>query len=147
MHSYTVALRIESVSLDTAQVTKELGLTPTQTRFAGQYRSPKSVFEEALWEFDIAPQQPDVDPENWPHRPQWKSLEKGLQKLLSVFSTHAQHLQGYRREHNVYIWIGHFSSSFCGGPQLSAETLKSLGSFGAQLWIDTYFVEDQEAGH
>lgn len=144
MHSYTVALRIESVSLDTAQVTKELGLTPTQIRFAGQYRSAKSVFEEALWEFDIAPGQLDVDPENWPHRPQWKSLEKGLQKLLDIFSPYTQHLRGYGREHNVYIWIGHFSSSFCGGPRLSAEILKSLGSFGVQIWIDTHIVEDQE---
>lgn len=145
MHSYTVALRIESKSLDTDQVTKELGLAPTQTRFAGQHRSPQSVFEKALWEFDIAPERSDVAAENWPHWPQWESLEKAFEKLLSIFTPHAKRIQSYRQNHKVYIWVGHFSSSFCGGPHLSAEILKALGNFGVQMWIDTYFAEDQEA--
>jgi hypothetical protein len=142
MHSYTVSLRIESAKLDTTRVTEELGMTPTQTRCAGQYRSPSSVFEEALWEFDVAPEQPDVAPENWPHWPQWKSLEKAFEKLLSFFAPRARRIQSYRLDHNVYIWLGHFSSSFDGGPRLSPEILKALGEFGVQVWVDVHFIED-----
>lgn len=85
MHSYTVSLRIESAELDTSRVTEELGITPWQTRFAGQYRSPKSVWEKALWEFDVQPEQSDVATENWPHWPQWKSLEKAFEKTALNF--------------------------------------------------------------
>jgi hypothetical protein len=142
MHSYTVSLRIESAKLDTSRVTQELGITPWQTRSAGQYRSPNSVFEEALWEFEVTPEQPDVAAENWPHWPQWKSLEKAFEKLLSIFAPHASRIQSYRHDHKVYIWVGHFSSSFAGGPQLSPELLKALGDFGVPVWVDTHFIED-----
>lgn len=142
MHSYTVSLRIESRTLDTKRVTEELGIVPTQTRVAGQYRSPKSVFEEALWEFEIEPRQPDVAAENWPHWSQWDSLEKAFEKLLSIFSPHADRIQNYAREHNVYIWVGHFSSSFDGGPKLSAQILNALGDFGVPVWVDSHFIDD-----
>jgi uncharacterized protein DUF4279 len=145
MHSYTVSMRIESAKLDTSRVTQELGITPRQTRFAGQYRSPNSVFEEALWEFEVTAEQPDVAPENWPHWPQWKSLEKAFENLLSIFTPHAKLIQSYKHDHNVYIWVGHFSSSFDGGPRLSPEILKALGDFGVPDWVDTHFIEDARA--
>lgn len=142
MHSYTVSLRIESAKLDTSRVTEELGITPWQTRFVGQYRGPTSVWSEALWEFEVAPEQPDVAPENWPHWAQWESLEKAFEKLLSIFAPHAKRIQSYKQDHKVYIWVGHFSSSFDGGPRLSAEILKALGDFGVPVWVDTHFIED-----
>ncbi|MFI5127471.1 MAG: DUF4279 domain-containing protein [Candidatus Acidiferrales bacterium] len=142
MHSYTVSLRIESAKLDTSRITEELGMAPWQTRFAGQYRSPKSVWEKALWEFDVQPEQSDVATENWPHWPQWKSLEKAFEKLLSIFTPYAKRIQSYKHDHDVYIWVGHFSSSFDGGPRLSPEILKALGDFGVAVWVGTYFIED-----
>ena len=89
MHSYTVSLRIESPTLDVSSVTEDLGVAPTQTRAAGQYRSPTSVFEKALWEFDMVPEELDVALENRPQWPQWESLEAAFKKLLGIFSNHA----------------------------------------------------------
>jgi hypothetical protein len=143
MHSYTVSLRIESATLDVSRVTEELGIAPTQTRAAGQYRSPTSVFEKALWEFDMAPEEHDVAFENRPDWPQWESLEAAFKKLLSVFSNHATVLRKYRELHQVYLWVGHFSSSFDGGPRLSGEILKALGDFGVPIWLDTHFVDHE----
>jgi hypothetical protein len=143
MHSYTVSLRIESPTLDVLRVTEDLGVAPTQTRAAGQYRSPTSVFEKALWEFDMVPEELDVALENRPHWPQWESLEAAFKKLLSIFSNHASVLRKYGEHHQVYLWVGHFSSSFDGGPRLSAEILKALGNFGVPVWMDTHFIDDE----
>lgn len=129
MHSYTLSLRIESPTLDTSGITRELGMIPTQTRAVGQYRSPSSFWTEALWEFEVVPE----------NRPEWDSLEAAFEKLLSVFSAHAAVIQEYRQHHQVYLWVGHFSSSFGGGPRLSAEILKALGNFGVPAWMDTHF--------
>jgi len=71
MHKYTVSLRITSSELDVAQVTKELGLTPTQTRSTGDRKSANAVWEKGLWEFEVHPQ----------NRTDWDSLEEGLATL------------------------------------------------------------------
>jgi len=128
MHTYTVSLRIESRALDTAQVTRELDVSPTQTRAVGERRDARTVWEKALWEFEVFPD----------GRSDWDSLEIGLAALLEIFSSHTRALQEYSKNHDVYIWCGLFSSGFAGGPHLSAETLKRLGDFGIPLWLDTY---------
>ena len=133
MHSYTVSLRIESPILDTAEVTKGLGLKPTQTRAVGQRRSPEGVWQKALWEFEVLP-------EGGVH---WESLEAAFSKLIGTFSSHKPLLQEYRGKHDVYLWVGHFSSSFDGGPRLSADILKALGDFGIPLYLATYFSDDE----
>src|SRR5260221_1928259 len=127
MHTYTVSLRIESRELDTAQITKELTRSPTQTRAVGEQRDARTVWDKALWEFQVVPE----------GRSNWDSLEIGLATLLSVFSSRTKTLQEYGKNHDVYIWCGHFSSSFAGGPHLSAEIPKKLGEFGIPLWLDT----------
>jgi Domain of unknown function (DUF4279) len=128
MHTYTVSLRIESRTLDTAQITRELAVSPTQTRAVGGRRDAQTVWEKALWEFEVVPD----------GRSDWDSLEIGLAALLKIFSSHSRALQEYSKNHDVYIWCGHFCSGFAGGPHLSAETLKRLGDFGIPLWLDTY---------
>lgn len=128
MHTYTVSLRIESRELDTAQITRELTRSPTQTRAVGERRDAKTVWDKALWEFQVVPE----------GRPDWDLLENGLAALVGVFSSQAKALHEYGKKHDVYIWCGHFSSSFAGGPHLSAEILKKLGDFGIPLWRDTY---------
>lgn len=133
MHSYTVSLRIESPTLDTAQITKELKLTPTQTRAAGGRRSRQTVWQKGLWELEVVP-------EGGAH---WDSLEAGFSRVIDTFSSHRSLLQEYRAKHDVYLWVGHFSSSFSGGPRLSAEVLKALGDFGVPVWMDTYFADDK----
>jgi len=129
MHTYTVSLRIQSTALDANRVTKELGLTPTQTRTVGARRSATTVWDKALWELEVFPV----------GRSDWDSLEKGLTALLEIFAAHAQAIHEYAKSHDVYIWCGHFSSRVGGGPHLSAEILKGLGHFGVPFWLETHF--------
>jgi hypothetical protein len=106
----------------------ELGLAPTQTRTVGEHRSADTVWDKALWELEVFPKD----------RSDWDSLEAGLATLLRVFAPHTRALQEYNKKHDVFIWCGHFSSSFDGGPRLSAEILRALGDFGVPLWLDTH---------
>jgi hypothetical protein len=129
MHTYTVSLRISSAELDVGQVTIELGLAPTQTRKVGARKSADAAWDKALWELEVFPE----------GLPDWDSLEHGLAALLKIFVPHTKLLKEYSKTHDVFIWCGHFSSSFDGGPHLSAEILKALGDFGVPLWLDAYF--------
>jgi hypothetical protein len=128
MHTYTVALRIESKDVDTAQVTQDLAVNPTQTRAVGERSDSRTVWEKVLWEFQVADN----------GRSDWESLENGLAALLQIFSSHSGKLEQYSKDHDVYIWCGQFGPAFSGGPRLSAKILKSLGDFGIALWLDTY---------
>jgi Domain of unknown function (DUF4279) len=134
VHNYTVALRIEGLQVNTAAITKELGMAPTLTREVGGWRSPTTVWDKALWALDVYPESGAIS--------QWGSLEAGIVALLKVFSPHAKTLQKYGQRHDVYLWCGHFSSGFCGGPEFSAGLLKSLGEFGVRLYLDTYLSSD-----
>jgi Domain of unknown function (DUF4279) len=132
MHKYTVSLRISSATLDVAQVTREIGLAPTQTRKVGERKSAKSVWDRALWELEVVPE----------GRSDWDSMEAGLAALLRIFAPQTKVLRQYSKKHDVFRWCGHFSSSFDGGPQLSAEILKALGDFEVPLWLDTHFCDE-----
>ena len=128
MGKYTVSLRISSRTLDTTRVTRELGLVPTQTRAAGERRSEDSVWNEAMWEFEVFPEDRD----------DWDALESGLAELLRIFTPHTRALQEYRNNYRVLLWCGQFSEGFGAGPILSAEILKSLGDFGVPLELSVY---------
>jgi hypothetical protein len=129
MHQYSVALRISGAKLDPAEVTARLGRTPTQVRIAGQPRTDKSVWDESMWEYEVRPEGKTV----------WSSLEEGLRTLLSAFQSSNQILEHYQRNFHVFLWCGHFSSSFGGGPTFSSTLLKQLGDFGVQLYLDAFF--------
>jgi hypothetical protein len=128
MHKYTVSLRISSAALDVGQVTEKIGLAPTQTRNVGERKSAEAVWDKALWELEVFPG----------GRSDWDSLEAGLAALLKIVVPHTKALAEYSKKHEVFIWCGHFSSSFDGGPQLSAEILRALGGFGVPLRFDSY---------
>jgi len=129
MHNYTVSLRISSAALDAAQVTKELNLAPTQTREVRERKTADTVWDKALWELEVFPK----------GRIGWDSLEAGLAALLKICVPQTKTLHEYSKKHDIFIWCGHFSSSFDGGPHLSPKILKALGDFGVPLSIDTYF--------
>jgi hypothetical protein len=131
MHHYTVELRIEGRDLNPADVTANLGLEPTTTRSAGQRLTATKVYDKALWGYEVHP----LTAENG----YWKSLEEGLSALLAVFMPHRGTLAEYQRSFAVYIWVGHFSSSFSGGPTLSRTLLREMSEFGVELSLDTYF--------
>jgi hypothetical protein len=133
MHTYSVALRICGADLDLTDISAKLGLNPTQTRIIGQPRSPKSVWPESMWEYEVWPGQDVV---------MWDSLEDGLRSLVSAFASCKEELRKYQQRYNVSLWCGHFSSSFNGGPVLSPTILKALGDFGVELILETYFSEE-----
>jgi hypothetical protein len=129
MHEYSVALRIGGPQLNPAEVTAALQLTPTQVRIAAQPRpGGKSVWDESMWEYEVRPDRQAA----------WSSLEEGLKTLLRAFHLVKEPLERYQRDFHVFLWCGHFSSSFDGGPALSANLLKQLGDFGVEVYLDTY---------
>jgi hypothetical protein len=136
MHEYSVALRITGVKLDLAELTSRLGLSPTQTRIAGERRSATSLWTESLWEYEVRPDGAVM----------WPSLEEGLKTLLLTFASRQTVLHTYTNEYSVFLWCGHFSSSFNGGPTFSADLLKRLGDFGVELWLDTYLSDETAEG-
>ena len=82
-----------------------------------------------MWEYEAKPITGETG---------WRSLEGGLQKILSTFFQSVGQLRDYQERHRVQLFCGHFSSDFNGGPTLSPSLLKSLGEFGVELFLDTY---------
>jgi hypothetical protein len=82
-----------------------------------------------MWEYEVRPGEGKVV---------WDSLEDGLQTLISVFGSRERELRNYQQRYKVFLWCGHFSSSFCGGPTLSPQILSALANFGVELILDTY---------
>jgi len=135
MHEYTVELRIEGRELVPADVTAALGIEPTYTRQVGQRLGKAKVYDKALWGYEVHPPSAETD-EYWKY---WNSLEDGLAALLAMFMPHQSTIAEYQRNFAVYIWVGHFSSDFSGGPTLSPALLHNLGELGVELSLDTYF--------
>lgn len=111
-------------------------MTPTRTIVAGERRSADKVWDKSVWELEVFPEN---------RRGEWESLEAGLAALLEVFRCREGELHEYRKKYDVCIWCGHFSSSFDGGPALSAEILKAIGDFGIPLYLDTYLSDGSRA--
>lgn len=128
MHSYTVELRIVGENLDLDDVTRTIGITPSQVRRKGEHRSKNSTWTRNMWGLDVLP----------PNGSEWNSLEDGLAALMNRIRPHQSQIQSYLPANELYVWCGHFTSSFDGGPTLSANILKSIGDLGAQLCLDTY---------
>lgn len=130
MHTYSVALRIRGTDLDLAEVSDRLKLKPTQTRVKGQPRSSSDdVWRESVWEYEVRPGD---------GKPDWDSLEDGLQTVISAFASREGELRNFQQRYKVFLWCGHFSSSFDGGPTLPPQILKALADFGVELILDSY---------
>lgn len=128
MHRYTVELRITGENLVPEEVTRALGFKPSQVRRKGEPRSEGSKWTTNMWAFEALPL----------GRDDWPSLGDGIASLLSTLNPVRSQLQAFSAANDIYLWCGHFTSSFDGGPTLSSALLKSLGEFGVQLVLDTY---------
>lgn len=137
MHTYLVSLRISGNGLDPSTITSELGIDPTQVRTKGQPRGPKSVWDESMWEYEAKPTNGERE---------WRSLEHGLNAILSTFASRQRTLREYQQRFKVFLFCGHFTSSFAGGPTLSPSMLEKLGEFGVELFLDTHCTEDSASG-
>jgi len=130
MHRYTVELQIVGQDLNPEEVTRTLGLAPTQVRRKGEPKveGATSKWTTNMWAFEVLPQ----------GRDDWSSLGDALASVLSTFGPLRDRLHAYSAANQIYLWCGHFMSSFDGGPTFSPGLLKSLGDFGVQLVLDTY---------
>ncbi len=140
MHDYTVELRIQGKDLEVSEVSATLGLEPTNTRQAGQKLTRTRVYEKAMWGYEVYPPSSGGDE----RRHHWESLEAGLKALLALMMPLKRPIAEYQGKFEVCVWIGHFSSSFDGGPTLSPAMLKALSEFGVKLSFDTYFSQPEK---
>ena len=128
MHEYAVELRIVASHLELDQITRELGLNPTQVRKKGGRRGPNRVWTEDMWSFEVFPS----EGKSWP------SLDAGLTALIRLLLPRKECLRSYASPMSVCLWCGHFSSEFDGGPTLSSHVLGLLAELGIELHLDTY---------
>lgn len=128
MHRYTVELRVSGLNLDPDEVTKTLGLSPSQVRRKGERRGENFSCTTNIWAFEVLP----------PDGCDWPSLEEALSAMLAAVGPIRSKLQSYSPTNDICLWCGHFTSSFDGGPTLSPALLKSLADFGIELFLDTY---------
>ena len=130
MHRYTVELRIVGQNLNPDEVTRKLSVVPTRVARKGEPKvgGATSKWMANMWGFEVLP----------PGKDDWTSLEDGIEALLRTFEPIRERLHSYSEGNEMYLWCGHFTSSFDGGPSLSPTLLKALGDFGVQLMLDTY---------
>lgn len=139
MHYYTVEFVIytDKDEFDIDSISNTLGITPSNFKIKGEPISDTNskVHSESMWGYSVSPESGHED---------WESLEDGLKALLNIFLPLENKIRHYLTRYQVVIWCGHFSSSFDGGPTLSADVLRQLGKLGAELFLDTYFITDNE---
>ncbi|QWT22432.1 DUF4279 domain-containing protein [Bacillus sp. NP157] len=119
------------------EISDLLELRPNQTRIAGQKRGQKGIWSESLWSYDG-----DEDES----QKEWSSLEDGLMFLLGKLWSKKDLIHSLAETFKAVWWCGHFQTSFDGGPTFSASLLSKLAEFRVPLFLDNYFVVDEEAG-
>jgi len=133
-HAYTVEFRIYGEALEPQTITKEIGLNPSHIALAGTAWGTR-VHRHSVWGYSGFEEGHSVD---------WEWLEEGFVYVLDRLWPHRQLIARYKAQYQVAWWIGHFQSSFDGGPSLSSSILLRLGEFGADVFIDNHFVDSNE---
>lgn len=131
-HDYTVEFRIFSETLDPNEITRELGLQPCQIRIQGASGLGKRP-QQGMWAYDGG--EGSIT---------WESLADGLTFVLDKLWPHREAVAKYKAAGTLVWWCGNFQSSLDGGPTLPPALLKRLGEFGAELYIDNYFSQNDE---
>ena len=128
MHTYTAALRLAGERLNIQQINQLLGLEPTRTVNVGepQQGGPST---QAVWLFEAS---------SGDGGREWHSLEDALSELLTRIWPQRDAIQDLLSDYDTCLWCGHFTSSFDGGPHLSAVLLHRLADLGVPLFLDTY---------
>jgi hypothetical protein len=135
MDEFTVEFRIHGHDLDVSSVTEALALEPSLVRQVGERRTETTKWDEAMWSYnDFAESAGGVT---------WPSLEDGLRFVLERLWPIKDVVEAYKRKYEVILWCGHFQSDSNASTTLSPDMLQTLGEFGVELMIDTYFSEPQ----
>ena len=69
-------------------------------------------------------------------------MEEGLTFLLKILSTRKAEIITLAHQFDAVWWIGHFQSSFDGGPTLSPKLMAEISSYEIPLSIDNYFSDE-----
>jgi hypothetical protein len=133
MHEYTAELRIYGKDLNVADVTSDLGLEPSLVFRRGDKISKTKRVKESLWAYSGIPEDQEGT---------FSSLEENLVFLLEKLWPVRDKVKAYQSKYKAVLWCGHFQDSFDGGPTLSSSTLRLLGEFGVDLFIDNYFSKE-----
>src|SRR5262249_6735248 len=128
-HTYTVELRIFG-TMDPDEVSAETGLEPCDAGWAELDKEGRIV-RRGTWAYNGGGKSGAYE---------WETLEKRLTFVLDQLSGKEDIFRSYSTHHLVTWWCGHFQSSIDGGPTLSPVLLRRLAEFGADLFIDNYFV-------
>lgn len=133
-HHYSVALRVSGDEIDPQQVTRLLKVQPAQAWKKGEDERPRS--KTGGWELRLEPEGGRF----------WLSLDDGLNALMDAIALRRKEVRELALQHEVFWWVGHFQTSFDGGPMISAATLERLGAFGIALYVDNYFSQGESDG-
>lgn len=131
-HEYTIEFRIFSRTLDPDLITRELGLQPCQIRKEGTIGLGDRI-QRGMWAFD-----------GGEGSTEWESLEDGITFVLEKLWPRREAIVNYKASAELVWWCGNFQSSFDGGARLSADLLKRVGEFGADIYIDNYISSSAE---
>ncbi|WP_420714754.1 hypothetical protein [Roseateles sp. SL47] len=132
-HTYTVELRFIGSKLEPANISRRLSLAASAE--LGLLESQASTRRrEPFWAYNG---KGEIG-----FQSEWTSLDEGLQFLLGCLRARKPEIVALSLEFRSIWWCGHFQASFDGGPTLSANLLKEIGSYGIPLSIDHYFSED-----
>lgn len=132
-HVYVVSLRFAGPTLDSAAISARLGLPDTRRKRSAALPRRSRL---QTWSYD-GRDRPGF-------RGEWPSLEQGLSFLMSAVADRKAEIVALASEYDACWFCGHFSSNWNGGPDLSAALLTELASFGAALYLDTYFSKEWE---
>jgi hypothetical protein len=136
--AYQLSLRIRHPSMDPADITRALGLTPEHAFKAGDARpaghslAPASVYPESYWLAVLKPQGPAIDV-SFPGRPQTQLVQERLQaemglnwalslstvKLLNPHVDLLQRIKSEGGEVSLLLAISGPDTSFALTPQVS----------------------------
>jgi len=136
MDTYSVEFRIEGTSLIPSEVTKILGLVPSQTSNLEFYKA-QSHRRNPFWAYD------GISSESNFIEKKWESLEEGLLFTLDKLLPKSDVIHSKFSMHSKYFWCAHFQESFNGGPSFSPKLLKKLSDFNVELIVKNYHSSEE----
>ncbi|KAF0843138.1 uncharacterized protein DUF4279 [Methylovorus glucosotrophus] len=132
-HLYTVELRFSGDQLEPSEISARLNLRPSKA--FSQLQNQSTISKRLpYWGYNGQGE--------GGFKPEWESLEDGLDFLLKSLRSRKTEVITLAHEFDGLWWCGHFQASFNGGPTLSPKLLTEIGSYGMPLSIDNYFAEE-----
>ena len=133
LHSYTAALRFYGEQLEPSDISAKLNLQASHSFSQSQSPSIKRK-KIPFWSYNG---QGELG-----FHAEWENLEEGLTFLLKILSARKAEIITLAHQFDAIWWIGHFQSSFDGGPTLSPKLMAEISTYEIPLSIDNYFSDE-----